>query len=226
MEMPVERGQADSVGGGMLLTIGVLAVAAAVLAVLVVTRHNSGHPRATATVFVTRPAHTTRAQTHAGRTTAATTTPATTAQTTTHQQTTTEARAMVPSVSGDLQAALQAVRNAGFSATVHYVPSDQPRGTVVAQSPEGGTSASTSSQVTINVSSGEGAAGVAVPNTVGLTIPQAVSAVQSAGLHLVMLRRTVTVHSEAGKVVAQTPAAGQQAPKNSRVVVYMGAFTG
>ena len=49
---------------------------------------------------------------------------------------------------------------------------------------------------------------------------------QSAGLHLVMLRRTVTDQSEAGKVVAQTPAAGQQAPKNSRVVVYMGAFTG
>jgi PASTA domain len=222
MEMPLERDQADGVGGGMLLTIGVLAIAAAVLAVLIVTRHSSGHPRATATVFVTRPAQTTRAQAHAGPTTAATTAE----QTTTEQQTTTAARATVPSVSGDLQAALQAVRNAGFSATVHYVPSDQPRGTVVAQSPGGGTSASTSSQVTINISSGEGSAGVAVPNTVGLTIPQAVSAVQSAGLHLVMLRRTVTDHSEAGKVVAQTPAAGQQAPKNSRVVVYMGAFTG
>ena len=210
----------------MLLTIGVLAIAAAVLAVLVVTRHNTGNARATATVFITRAAATTHAETHSSPTTAVTTAPAATAQTTTEQQTTTEARARVPSVSGDLQAALQAVRNAGFSATVHYVPSDQPRGTVVAQSPGGGTSAPTSSQVTINVSSGEGTAGVAVPNTVGLTIPQAVSVVQSAGLHLVMLRRTVADHSEAGKVVAQTPAAGQQAPKNSRVVVYMGAFTG
>ena len=207
----------------MLLTIGVLASAAAVLAVLVVTRHHTGHARATATVFITRAAPTTHAQTHSSPATAA---PATIAQTTTEQQPTTPARATVPSVSGDLQAALQAVRNAGFSATVHYVPSDQPRGTVVAQSPGGGTSAPTSSQVTINVSSGEGTARVAVPNTVGMTIPQAVSSVQSAGLHLVMLRRTVTDHSEAGKVVAQTPAAGQQAPKNSRVVVYMGAFTG
>src|SRR5207245_1884776 len=83
------------------------------------------------------------------------------------------------------------VRNAGFSATVQYVPSDQPRGRVVAQSPGGRTSAPTSAQVMINVSSGEGT----------------VSSVQSAGLHLVMLRRTVTDHSEAGKVVAQTPAA-------------------
>jgi len=224
--MPLEQEQADGVGAGMLLTIGVLAIAAAVLAVLVVTRHQQGHARAIATVFITRATPTTRAQTHATPTTAANTAPATTAQTTTEQQTTSEPRATVPSLSGDLQAALQAVRNAGFSATVHYVPSDQPRGTVVAQSPGGGTSAPTSAQVTINVSSGEGTAGVAVPNTVGMTIPQAVSSVQSAGLHLVMLRRTVTDHSEAGKVVAQTPAPGQQAPKNSRVVVYMGAFTG
>ncbi len=40
------------------------------------------------------------------------------------------------------------------------------------------------------------------------------------------LRRSVADQSEAGKVVAHTPAAGQQAPKNSRVVVYMRAFTG
>src|SRR5207244_8947937 len=119
----------------------------------------------------------------------ATTAQATTAQATTAQQTTTQARATVPRVSGDLQAALQAVRNAGFSATVHYVPSDEPRGTVVAQSPAGGTAAPTSAQVTINVSSGQHTEGVGVPNTVGMTIPQAVTAVQSAGLHLVMLRR-------------------------------------
>jgi serine/threonine-protein kinase len=177
-------------------------------------------------VFVTRAAATVPAtvpaQTHASATTA----PATTAPATTEQQTTTQARATVPTVSGDLQSALQAVRNAGFSATVHYVPSGEPRGTVVAQSPAGGATAPASAQVTINVSSGQHTEGVSVPNTVGMTIPQAVSTVQTAGLHLVMLRRTVTDQAEAGKIVAQTPAAGQRAPKNSRVVVYMGAFTG
>ena len=218
MEMPPEPEPSEGVGVGMLLVIGALSIAAAVLAVLLVTRQHGMH---TSTVFVTRAAATIPAQTHATHTTAQAT-----AQATTAQQTTTQARATVPRVAGDLQAALQAVRNAGFSATVHYVPSDQPRGTVVAQSPAGGTAAPTSAQVTINVSSGQHTEGVGVPNTVGMTIPQAVSAVQSAGLHLVMLRRTVADQSEAGKVIAQTPAAGQQAPKNSRVVVYMGAFTG
>ena len=220
--MPLEHEPAEGVGLGMLLVIAALGIAAAVLAVLLVTRHTGSR---TSTVFVTRPAATAPAQTHASQTTAPATAAATTAPATT-EQTTTQERATVPSVSGDLQAALQAVRNAGFSATVHYVPSEQPRGTVVAQSPRGGTTAPTSAQVTINVSSGQNTEGVSVPNTVGMTIPQAVSAVQGAGLHLVMLRRTITDQSEAGKVVAQTPAAGQEAPKNSRVVVYMGAFTG
>ena len=213
--MPFEPEPSEGVGLGMLLVIAVLGAAAAVLAVLLVTRHNGPQ---TSTVFLTRAAATIPAQTHAA--------PATAPAATTGQQTTTWARATVPTVSGDLQAALQAVRNAGFSASVHYVPSEQPRGTVVAQSPAGGATAPTSAQVTINVSSGQHTQGVSVPNTVGMTIPQAVSAVQSAGLHLVMLRRTVTDQSEAGKVVGQTPAAGQNAPQNSRVVVYMGAFTG
>ena len=47
-----------------------------------------------------------------------------------------------------------------------------------------------------------------------------------AGLRLVMLRRTVTDRSQAGKVVGQTPSAGAHAPKNSQVLVYMGAYKG
>jgi len=65
---------------------------------------------------------------------------------------------------------------------------------------------------------------VSLPSAIGLSIPQAVSSVQRAGLHLVLLRRTVSDQSQAGKVVDQSPAPGQQAPKNSRVVAYMGAF--
>jgi PASTA domain len=221
--MSFEPEPSGGVGLGMLLVIAVLGGTAAVLAVLLVTRHHT--PR-TSTVFVTRPAATAPRQTHPTATAPATTASATTAPVTTEHQTTTQARATVPNVSGDLQSALQAVRNAGFSATVHYVPSAEPRGTVVAQSPTGGSTAPTSAQVTINVSSGQHTEGVNVPSTLGMTIPQAVSTVQSAGLHLVMLRRAVTDQSEAGKVVAQTPAAGQQAPKNSRIVVYMGAFNG
>jgi len=219
--MPLDEDQSAGVGLGMLLTIVALAAAAAVLAVLVVTRHNAHHARAAArTVFVTHATRTALAATHSTRTTAATTTQAATTEPTTTAPT----RATVPSVSGDLQSALQAVHTAGFSAVVHYVPSTQPRGAVVAQSPAGGTSEPTTAQVTNNVSAGPGTDTVAVPSTIGLSIPQAVSAVQRAGLHLVLLRRTVTDQTQAGTVVDQTPSPGQQAPKNSRVVVYMRAF--
>lgn len=221
--MPPEDETSAGIGAGMLLTIAALAAAAAVLAVLVVTRHNT-HRAVTAprTVFVTRAARSAPAQTHAAHTTPATTGEATTTAPTTTAPTT----ATVPGVSGDLQSALQAVRTAGFSAVVHYVPSSQPRGAVVAQSPAGGTREPTTAQVTINVSAGAGTATVPVPSTIGMSIPQAVSAVQGAGLHLVLLRRTISDQTQAGKVVGQTPAAGQPAPKNSRVVVYMGAFKG
>jgi len=226
--MPLENDQGAGVGAGMLLTIAALAAATAVLAVLVVTRHGAHHATtAPRTVFVTRAAPTAPAQTHP----AATTAPAATAEevaatTTTSPTTTAPPTAAVPSVSGDLQSALQAVRNAGFSAVVHYVPSSQPRGAVVAQSPAGGTREPTTAQITINVSAGAGTETVPVPSTIGMSIPQAVSAVQGAGLHLVLLRRAISDQSQAGKVVGQTPPPGQRAPKNSRVVVYMGAFKG
>jgi hypothetical protein len=156
-----------------------------------------------------------------------TTTAASTTTTTTAATTTTPATATVPSLSGKLQSALQQLRNAGFQASVAYVPSSEPSGTVVAQSPAGGATAPASSHVTVNVSSGQ-AAGTeqTVPNTIGMTIPDAVAAVNQAGLRLVMLRRPVTDQSQGGKVVAQTPSAGAHAPKSSQVLVYMGAYKG
>jgi beta-lactam-binding protein with PASTA domain len=149
----------------------------------------------------------------------------TTAETTTTTATTTTiATATVPSLSGKLQSALQQLRDAGFQASVAYVPSAEPFGTVVAQSPAPGATAPQSSRVTVNVSSGRSGTQQTVPSTIGMTIPDAVAAVNKAGLRLTLLRRTVTDQSQAGKVVAQTPSAGAHAPKNSQVVVYMGAY--
>ncbi|HEY3920636.1 MAG TPA: PASTA domain-containing protein [Gaiellaceae bacterium] len=165
---------------------------------------------------------------------AATTAPATTAQQTTTQQTTTQqpttaapATSSVPSLSGELQPAVQQLDGAGYVASVAYVPSNEPLGTVVAQSPQGGASAPTHSQVTVNVSSGPNANQVeTVPNVVGQKIPQAVPALQHAGLRLIFLRRAVSDRAQAGVIVAQTPAPGSHAPKNAQVLVYMGAFKG
>src|SRR4051794_23171303 len=156
-------------GFGMLLTIVLLAVAAAVLGALLLTReHGNRHRPARSAVAGTT--HSTATLPRANTTTAAQTTTeaATTAPTTTEATTTQPARIAVPSLPGDPQAALQTVRDAGLSANVRYVPSDEPRGPVVAQYPAAGASATAGSQVTINVSSGKSSDEVAVPNTIGM----------------------------------------------------------
>jgi beta-lactam-binding protein with PASTA domain len=63
-----------------------------------------------------------------------------------------------------------------------------------------------------------------VPNVVGRSVPDALSALNGAGLRLIMLRAPVSDRSQAGMVVAQTPLPGKKAPKNAQVLVYMGAF--
>src|SRR5205807_1377333 len=83
-------------------------------------------PTTTAPVTTTAPTPTETLQT----TTAATTTQA--AQPTTAQ---------VPSLSGDVQSVVQQLDRAGFKASIAYVPGTQPLGTVVAQTPSGGSSA-------------------------------------------------------------------------------------
>jgi beta-lactam-binding protein with PASTA domain len=158
------------------------------------------------------------------------TTPAPTT-TTAEQQTTTQAAqpttASVPSLSGELQSAVQQLDQAGLKASVAYVASDEPFGTVVAQAPSGGASAKTGSQVTVNVSSGPGRKPQeTVPNVVGKRIPQALPALHAVGLRLILLKARVNDKSQAGVIVLQTPLPGKQAPTNAQVIVYYGAYQG
>jgi serine/threonine-protein kinase len=133
--------------------------------------------------------------------------------------------------SADAQAAL---KQAGFAYTIVLVPSDQPRGTVVSQSPAGGTTAPQGSKVRLNVASGAGGtttgtgtattattgtsttpATVAVPRVVGLNQTAAQRRLQAAGL----TSRVVYVASTqpAGRVVAQRPLPGTKVKSGSRV---------
>jgi beta-lactam-binding protein with PASTA domain len=176
---------------------------------------------------------TTGAQTTTPVTTAPTTTTAQattqpTTQATTQATTTTQAQpttAEVPSLSGELQPAVQQLDQAGLKASVAYVPGTKPLGTVVAQTPAGGASAKAGSQVTVNVSSGPNRnPDETVPNVVGQRIPQGVQTLNGAGLRLILLRARVDDRSQAGVIVAQTPLPGKKAPRNAQVLVYMGAY--
>jgi len=164
----------------------------------------------------------------------ATTTPAATTaqQPTTAQSGTTPApqptTAQVPTLGGrQLQPAVQQLDRAGLKASVAYVPSDQPFGAVVAQTPSSGASAPTGSRVTVNVSTGRGQNPIeTVPNVVGKRIPQALPALHAVGLRLIVLKTPVKDQSQAGVITLQTPLPGKQAPKNGQVLVYYGAYQG
>jgi eukaryotic-like serine/threonine-protein kinase len=187
------------------------------------------------TPAATTPAATTPAATTPAATTAQqpTTAQATTAlQPTTAQTTTAPApkptTAQVSSLTGQqLQPAVQQLEQAGLKASIAYVPSDQPFGTVVAQTPSSGASATTGSQVTVNVSTGRGQNPMeTVPNVVGKRVPEALPALHAVGLRLIVLKTPVKDKSQAGVIALQTPLAGKQAPKNAQVLVYYGAYEG
>jgi serine/threonine-protein kinase len=136
----------------------------------------------------------------------------------------------VPDLAGggdDVKSSVQHLAQSGLRASVQYVPGTDPLGTVTAQSPKPGATATSGSHVTLSVSSGPGRKPQEnVPDVVGRSVPDALQALNGAGLRLILLKRTVADRAEAGKIVGQTPAAGASAPRNAQVLVYMGAFRG
>jgi beta-lactam-binding protein with PASTA domain len=172
---------------------------------------------------------TTTAQTTTAQTTTAQTT---TAQSTTQQQTTTSSApsqptsATVPDLSGmDEQAAATALGKAGLLASLAFVPSQDELGTVEAQGKDAGTTVPYHSHVLVNISTGPGnKPQETVPDVIGKTLQQALSAINGAHLRLIYLKYPVTSQSQAGKVVSQTPDGGAHAPQNAQVIVYLGAL--
>lgn len=134
-------------------------------------------------------------------------------------------RVAVPNVVGRRRDdAISRLRSAGFHAAVFSVPSSSPRGSVVAQSPQGSSKAPKGSRVRINLS--QGAPAATTPTTRGGTTPTTTTAAASAKvpsvvglsqtaaqrrLHAAGFRvRTAYVSSSkpSGTVVAQRPAPG------------------
>ena len=86
----------------------------------------------------------------------------------------------VPRLTGMAQeSALDQITAQGFACgKVEIAPSEMLRGTVIAQSPEAGTSAQVGSRVSITISGGR----VIVPELVGQREEEALSRIQSVGL--------------------------------------------
>jgi beta-lactam-binding protein with PASTA domain len=130
----------------------------------------------------------------------------------------------VPDVTGRPQAGAQRQLNsAGLKANVVYVPTDEPEGTIVSQSPDAGTTRKRGTRINLNASLGPnpGAQRV-VPDVLGDDPAAAKAKLESAGFTVQTLPQGVTDASKIGTVVDEQPAGGRRAPVDSTVTIYVG----
>lgn len=107
---------------------------------------------------------------------------------------------------------------AGFAAVVEEVPSKEPAGTVVGQSPRGGARVTLGTTVNLQVSTGK-APRTKVPDVVGMTEPQAKAALRNAGFAISVSYEKTNHENQNGIVAAQSPGAGSRAKEGSTVTI-------
>ena len=133
----------------------------------------------------------------------------------------TTGEAPVPSVvSSRDTAAIPRLQAAGFRVSSTPVSSTRPAGTVLTQSPAGGTTATRGSTVRITVSGGRQVR--SVPDVVGETEAAADRILRNAGFTVRVVDRPVTDPGQQGLVVEQDPAAGTRVQGTTQVTIYVG----
>lgn len=129
----------------------------------------------------------------------------------------------VPAVEGmRLDQAVNMLQNEGLKADIVTRESDAPEGTVAQQDPAAGAEVDDGSTVQLVVSGGP--ATQPVPNAVGLDEAAARDRLVGAGFEVTS--RDVFSDEASGTVVSQSPAAGADAPKGSRVAITISKGTG
>jgi len=130
----------------------------------------------------------------------------------------------VPNVVGRLYGgAVNALTQADFTAIRKDVPSPQPAGTVIAQSPPAGTKAPLGTAITLSVSTGAPAQST-VPDVVGMTEADAQAALQQAGFAVSVVDVTTTDKRKDGIVLYQSPRGGTQVQQGTAVSIAVGKF--
>jgi beta-lactam-binding protein with PASTA domain/predicted Ser/Thr protein kinase len=128
----------------------------------------------------------------------------------------------VPNVNGETESQARSnLSNAGFNSvtTSNQPSSSQPAGTVLSQSPAGGTAADPAS-TTVNLVIAQAPT---LPTVTGLTKDAAVSKLQSAGYSNVTTQtQTVTRKKQDGIVLSQNPSGGQSTPTNTQITITVG----
>ena len=134
--------------------------------------------------------------------------------------TTTTGEAPVPNVVGSRDTdAIARLQAAGFRVSSTRVSSTRAPGTVLTQSPAGGTTATRGSTVRITVSGGRVRT---VPDVVGETEAAAARILRNAGFTVRAVDRVVTDPGQEGLVVEQDPQAETRVQGTTRVTIFIG----
>ncbi|MEV5000491.1 Stk1 family PASTA domain-containing Ser/Thr kinase [Nocardioides sp. LML1-1-1.1] len=131
----------------------------------------------------------------------------------------------MPTLTGQKRAAaITALKEAGIPETkvkVTQCEADDPKGTVVEQTPVAGTSVGTDTDVTLCVSEGP----AAVPNVVGKTRAQAEKLIRDAGFVPVVRNAAASDDSQTkGRITDQVPAAGTRRDQGDEVVIFVSIY--
>jgi len=134
------------------------------------------------------------------------------------------AKVAVPDVTGESEGQAKSdLHHAGFRVhAVSQTSSTAPPGTVIDQSPPGGSLELPGATVTITVARAPATA--TVPDVRGDTPAAARAALSQAGFKVTQRSRNVTNPAQNGVVVRQSPAAGSTAKKGSTVTILVGHY--
>jgi len=128
----------------------------------------------------------------------------------------------VPNVVGKTQAqATSVLKNAHFVPVIQTIDHAAPKGTVVAQSPGGGSAVELGTTVTIKVSSGKPAT-IPVSTVTGLSLANAKADLSKKGFVVVIKDVVVTNPTKIGVIIDQSPAGGTQAIQGTTVTITVG----
>jgi eukaryotic-like serine/threonine-protein kinase len=132
----------------------------------------------------------------------------------------------VPNVVGSsFETASSTLQAKGFAvARGPDVDSNEPKGTVVDQSPDAGTFQAPNITVTVRVSKGPTTS--TVPTVTSLSQSDAQAQLRASGFRVRIVPQAVTDPNQDGIVQTQDPAGGAQAPPGSTVTIAVGKFTG
>jgi beta-lactam-binding protein with PASTA domain/tRNA A-37 threonylcarbamoyl transferase component Bud32 len=130
---------------------------------------------------------------------------------------------IVPNLVGtSFDSANSALLGRGFAVRRRDVESDDPKGTVVAQSPDAGTYQAPGATITLSVSKGPTTS--TVPDVTSIAQNDAVTQLRASGFRVRIVAQPVADPNQEGIVQTQDPAGGTKAPPGATVTIAVGKF--